>query len=361
VCLRILYGSQNKQLLFPITVLNWHVFITETESVYCAVRAECLIIFQGDFRRLVRRAIAQAVSRRPLTLEAWVEFQVGPCEICGGQSGTGTGFATLVFPCQYNSINAPYPSSSSCCCYQKNKRANPRNPPTRSALSEIEEHWKEKYLVCKGLTALVISAFHRVFLFPVKAPHYLCAVHLKQILTLCFIINFRVAFCVWTAKVTYSETWKLLAWMHAWPLLLYLQSGFCFCLSMLFCERACAEVSTQDPGLVRLVAFLTDQVIPFSGVLCWEPYSHLSGQELMHKGLQLDRILSRPPPPPISNITVSSTSGSSKRSVHCVPISRVSIHATRTSHIFLPDLMTQIIFCEEYNKLWSTPLCNFLD
>jgi hypothetical protein len=51
------------------------------------------------------RAMAQAVSRRPLTEES----RVGPCGICGGQSGTGTGFSpsTSVFPCQFHSTGAP--------------------------------------------------------------------------------------------------------------------------------------------------------------------------------------------------------------------------------------------------------------
>jgi hypothetical protein len=42
--------------------------------------------------------VAQAVSRRPLTAEA----RVSQCGICGGQTGTGTGFSpsSLVFPCQ---------------------------------------------------------------------------------------------------------------------------------------------------------------------------------------------------------------------------------------------------------------------
>jgi hypothetical protein len=36
--------------------------------------------------------MAQAVSRRPVTAEARVRTPVSPCGICGGQSGTGTGF-----------------------------------------------------------------------------------------------------------------------------------------------------------------------------------------------------------------------------------------------------------------------------
>jgi hypothetical protein len=48
-------------------------------------------------------AMAQVVSRRPLTAEARVRTRVNPCGICGGQSGTGTGFSPSfsVFPCQY--------------------------------------------------------------------------------------------------------------------------------------------------------------------------------------------------------------------------------------------------------------------
>jgi hypothetical protein len=53
--------------------------------------------------------MAQAVSRRPLTAEAWVRSRVSPCWICGGQGGTGTGFhpSSSVFPCQFHSTGAP--------------------------------------------------------------------------------------------------------------------------------------------------------------------------------------------------------------------------------------------------------------
>jgi hypothetical protein len=46
----------------------------------------------------------KAVSRRPLTAETRVRARVNPCEICGGQSATGTGFSpsSSVFPCQYH-------------------------------------------------------------------------------------------------------------------------------------------------------------------------------------------------------------------------------------------------------------------
>jgi len=38
------------------------------------------------------RAMALAVIPRPLTTETQVWSQFGPCEICGGKSGTGWGF-----------------------------------------------------------------------------------------------------------------------------------------------------------------------------------------------------------------------------------------------------------------------------
>jgi hypothetical protein len=53
--------------------------------------------------------MAQSVSRRPLTAEDRVRSRVNQCGICGGRSGTGTGFSpsTSVFACQFHSTGAP--------------------------------------------------------------------------------------------------------------------------------------------------------------------------------------------------------------------------------------------------------------
>ena len=55
------------------------------------------------------RAMAQAVSRRPLTADARVRSRLGPCGICGGRSSVGIGFSpsTSVFPCQFHSTRSP--------------------------------------------------------------------------------------------------------------------------------------------------------------------------------------------------------------------------------------------------------------
>jgi hypothetical protein len=63
-------------------------------------------------KQVLGRAMAQAVSRWPLTAEVRVRARVNPCGICGGQSGTGPGFLRVLrLPLQiYHSTIAPYSS-----------------------------------------------------------------------------------------------------------------------------------------------------------------------------------------------------------------------------------------------------------
>jgi hypothetical protein len=58
---------------------------------------------------MLGRAMAQAVSRWPLTAEARVRSQVSPCGICGGQSDPGTDFFLeyFGFPRQLHSTGSP--------------------------------------------------------------------------------------------------------------------------------------------------------------------------------------------------------------------------------------------------------------
>jgi hypothetical protein len=52
--------------------------------------------------------MAQVVSRRSLIAEARIRPCIVPCEYCGGQSVTGTGFSpsSSGFPCQYHSTGS---------------------------------------------------------------------------------------------------------------------------------------------------------------------------------------------------------------------------------------------------------------
>jgi hypothetical protein len=78
-------------------------YIVSYVILYC-VRATSV-----EFSDSWGRAMAQAVSRRPPTAETRIRSRVSPCEICGVQSGTGTGFSpsTSVFRCQFHSTGAP--------------------------------------------------------------------------------------------------------------------------------------------------------------------------------------------------------------------------------------------------------------
>jgi hypothetical protein len=66
--------------------MNWLVFIAETESVYCAVRAEYL------------KSMAQGVNRWAFAAAAaWFRCPVSACEISSGKSWHGDSFFSEYF------------------------------------------------------------------------------------------------------------------------------------------------------------------------------------------------------------------------------------------------------------------------
>jgi len=71
--------------------------------------------FRFTYLKYVGRGTVQTVSRRPLTSEVRVRSRISPCGICGGQTGTGTGFSpsSSVSPCQYRSTVALHTHVSS--------------------------------------------------------------------------------------------------------------------------------------------------------------------------------------------------------------------------------------------------------
>jgi hypothetical protein len=98
-CTRNLASSRQDHAAFVVSLFSSNSSFKDLTTVELATsRAPCTCYPQG-------RAMAQAVSRRPLTAESWFRARVNPCGICGGQRGTGTGFSpsSSGFPCQYQS------------------------------------------------------------------------------------------------------------------------------------------------------------------------------------------------------------------------------------------------------------------
>jgi hypothetical protein len=84
-------------------------------NIGLAVRPACLIEtvwfgsgFPHSLRQWLGCAMALVITGWPLTTEVWVHASVSPCGVCGGQSGTVTGYSlsSSVFPCQYYSTMA---------------------------------------------------------------------------------------------------------------------------------------------------------------------------------------------------------------------------------------------------------------
>ena len=144
--------------------------------------------------------MSQAVSRRPLTAEERAQSQVSPCQICGGQSGSGTGFSssTSVFPRQHHSINAPHlysflklllPEGQTDKAKEPSKKQSSfgnRVPPYTAVLllSEIGYHRTQQYSYFRKSGTTVHSS---TLTFGNRVPPYtavlLLSLHLKPIMT----------------------------------------------------------------------------------------------------------------------------------------------------------------------------------
>jgi hypothetical protein len=97
--------------------------------------------------------MAQAVSCRPLTAET----RVGPCGICGGQSGTGTGF----FPEYFG-----FPLSIS--FYRRSIKMEKQEKPSLS--SSFSEGCTISLQGCGASVASAAGPFNKMRLLPCSCP-----------------------------------------------------------------------------------------------------------------------------------------------------------------------------------------------
>jgi hypothetical protein len=93
-----------QQVVACFRMLQLSVFFPNIKAASNRHEAMCLVL-----TLFTDRAMAQAVSRRPLIAKPRVCGRFSPCMMYGGQSGTGTDFSpsSSVFPCQYHSTVAP--------------------------------------------------------------------------------------------------------------------------------------------------------------------------------------------------------------------------------------------------------------
>ena len=81
-CCKLVPALSSVTAIISLYNINWLVFITEMECVYCPVRAESSDIQANRTNSLVSG----------LTTEACVRSRFSLCEICVRQSGSGTVF-----------------------------------------------------------------------------------------------------------------------------------------------------------------------------------------------------------------------------------------------------------------------------
>ena len=112
--------------------INWLVFVTETECVYCAVRTGSKIFLSLSF------PLPLYIISLSLHLSPWFSHHVGPVQsqviphgIFSGEIGTGSDFSPnhYVFPSQHHISGVPISYSLTCCSNKRENWAKPRNFP----------------------------------------------------------------------------------------------------------------------------------------------------------------------------------------------------------------------------------------
>ena len=100
--------------------LTYNNLLLSTAINYKVLTTRCskyIWIKQEEVTEKYGRAMAQAVSGRPLTAEGRVRSRLSPCGICGGQSGTGTGFSP-----EYFSLPPPHQLHSTVLHYTEKRK-----------------------------------------------------------------------------------------------------------------------------------------------------------------------------------------------------------------------------------------------
>jgi hypothetical protein len=112
---------------FPLHSINWPVFISETTCLQRMEGNQSLNVSQGKFCMVSRPC-------QSMWDLGWTKWPNAGFSLCSS-----------LLQCQYHSTNTPYWSPSTRCSYQNDKQAKHGNLLKSSTLSQIVEHWTEKY------------------------------------------------------------------------------------------------------------------------------------------------------------------------------------------------------------------------